>query len=86
MIYLISTDKSIKDEGGFLMSGKRAVIYIVIAIVLGIALGGISRLTGVDLDAYVVIGLPLLFIAVFSGGDYFISKKKKSAEKSESND
>jgi len=56
------------------MSIKRAVIYVIIAIIVGVILGGISRIWDIDLDIYVMIIPAVVFIAI-SGSDIAISNK-----------
>jgi ribose/xylose/arabinose/galactoside ABC-type transport system permease subunit len=62
------------------MSAKTVIIYAVIAAVVGVVMGIISRLTGADLDIFPFI-VPIIIFVILSGGNQVISKKKKEANK-----
>jgi hypothetical protein len=55
------------------MSAKKVIIYVIIAAVIGVTLGGISRLLDIDFDAFII---PVIIFAALSGGAQVISKKK----------
>jgi len=58
------------------MSIKRAIIYVVIAIIASVILGGISRIWDIDLDIVPFVVPVVIFIAC-SGSDMAITKKRK---------
>jgi len=64
-----------------MMSIKRAIIYGIIAIIVGVILGGISRIWDVDLDIFPFVVPVIIFIAI-SGTDTMISKKHKKKDDS----
>jgi len=66
------------------MSIKRAIVYGIIAVIVGVILGGISRIWDIDLDIFPFVVPVIIFIAI-SGTDTVISKKhkKKDAGKDE---
>jgi len=66
------------------MSIKRAIVYGVIAVIVGVIMGGFSRIWDIDLDIFPFVVPVIIFIAI-SGTDTVISKKhkKKDAGKDE---
>ena len=58
------------------MSVKRLVIYVVIAIAVGVIMGAISRFWNLDLDIFPFV-IPAVFFISASGTDAVISKKNK---------
>jgi len=61
------------------MSIKRAVIYVIIAIIVGVILGGISRIWDIDLDIYVMV-IPVVVLIAISGSDIAISNKRNKKD------
>ena len=64
------------------MSVKKVIIYAIIAAVVGVILGGVSKLFDVDLDIFPFIAPIVIFIGL-SGGTQVISKKKGDKNDSE---
>jgi len=62
------------------MSLKRAIIYVIIAIVAGVILGGISRIWDIDLDIFPFI-IPVVIFIALSGSNAAISKRRKRKTK-----
>jgi len=67
------------------MSIKRAIVYVIIAIIAGVILGGISRIWDIDLDIIPFVVPVVIFIAM-SGADTAISKKHKKKDDSKEED
>jgi hypothetical protein len=57
------------------VSTKKAIIYAVIAAVIGVIMGGVSRLFDVDFGIFIFI-MPTVIFSALSGGTQVISKKK----------
>lgn len=58
------------------MSKKRAAVYIIAALLVGIMLGGISRFTNVDFGI-APAAIAIIVICAIAGTDHVISSKKK---------
>jgi len=56
------------------MNVKKLIIYIIIAVVTGIILGGVSKLFNVDLSIFPII-IPVVIFTALSGGTGIISRK-----------
>jgi hypothetical protein len=65
------------------MTTKKAIIYIIIAVVFGVALGGISKLFDVDLAIYSILAPIVVFGALYGGTEMVSKKKKDDSEDSE---
>ena len=62
------------------MSVKNVIIYAIIAAVVGVIMGGVSRLFDVDLSIFPFI-VPVIIFAASIGGAQAISKKKNDKKK-----
>ncbi|MDR1061623.1 MAG: hypothetical protein LBL83_10560 [Clostridiales bacterium] len=60
------------------MSKKAVVILVAVAIVIGVALGGISKLTGIDFNPLLIIGGPVAFSAIGGAIGTAIIKARKN--------
>jgi len=58
------------------MSVKKVVIYAAIAAVIGVIMGGVSKLFQVDLDIFPII-VPVVIFTTLSGGTQIAAIKKK---------
>jgi len=67
------------------MSIKRIIVYVIIAIIGGVILGGISRIWDIDLDIFPFIAPAIIFVAI-SGADTAMSKKHKKKDDSKDED
>jgi hypothetical protein len=67
------------------MNTKKVIIYMIIAVAIGVVLGGISKLFDVDLDIFAFI-IPVVVFAALSGGAQVISKKKNDEKKDDTDE
>jgi len=62
------------------MSIKKVIVFVVIAALIGVIMGGIEKIFSVDLSIFPFV-IPIVFFAISAGTSQVISKKKDDEKK-----
>jgi len=62
------------------MSIKKVIVFVVIAALIGVIMGGIEKIFSVDLSIFPFV-IPIIFFAISTGTSQAISKKKNDEKK-----